>query len=288
MKFRKLICFTALLSILSIQSFAGEFLPDNNRLSQLGFSEQEIADMTPQELDNLENLEGKLISKKSNYMLVTPTASDGIETKTLSSVEANMFLTSHNRTHASQDNNTYQPNGNAYFENSSLLTISFTASDMGYQNGTHRYYYKNSFDWLTGPAYTLNDLIGISVDNVGIINNTETLVYKHDYRTLYSSPETRTHISNSARISASGAGFTIPLAGTDNPNFQWTEKHRGYMSFSGFILNNSNSVNSGLAEYRHAYSNSTESFSVSFPLGISLTSSSESKYYTPLVERLNY
>lgn len=252
---KKLICKKLLIFVLSLMFtmpvFAdnGSILSNNaknnqnsfiqqnqiTRLKGLGFTDDEINTFNEAEYDTFSKLEGKVVSKSTKYYRVEKDKI--VELKAEQALkEVKEYKSKLDKINNSKSSDVDALNSTIASDtsNCSWLTMTTTVSD----TGSRTYLFKNSFQWLTTPFFTLKDVIGISVaSSISIDSNGEYLKYTYDRytnNTAYQYIGTQNIYDYSADVkNVTGYAFKYDIKGTSVDNTEIYTNHRGWMVFSG-------------------------------------------------------
>lgn len=207
-------------------AFAKEKKVDFKHFEQLGFSEQEVKDFTPEEYSEYSKMNGKLVSKVEKYFRISKDAAVEISEQQALKEVAEF------EKKKQQKNGEVGILGNGSDEETtaSWIKLTTTASDQG----NKRFFFKNSFTWLSTPVVVLTDVIGMTKSaSISIDQNTEYFKYTYDrWSALGNYVDTKNVISYTAtKKDIPGYAFTYDLLGTDG--IYIVGGNRGYMSYWG-------------------------------------------------------
>lgn len=244
-----------------------------SRLNGFGFSTDEIQNMSQEDYKKFNEKYGTeskatLISKTTKYYRVkNGTAVEINRSQAESEIEA------YNLKKELQSKGEITQLSTSDTETTSWLTMTTTASQYMvpiYVNGRVSGYIqdgwllKNSFKWLTHPAFKLTDVLGMTFNpNLTYVQDSEFAVYTRDYSGVNPPPsESDYYYSAPHKSNSSGIAFDINLKAYSNNGNGTTKTHRGYMTFQ-VRKNNSWATSTNVyGHYSHLYN--TINYSVSF------------------------
>lgn len=187
---------------------------DIYRLAQLGYSKDEINEMTEQELQHIEGWEGTLINVDEKYIKVTK---DGaVEVPKLEAEKQIKELKE--KQNKSKKSGEISTNATSDTETTSWMVMTTSVS-----YGSGEYTFKNSFEWRTEPVFTLEDAVGIShPEYIAPVTNSEYLKYTYD---RYTNDFSHSYINTNSNYlwsandkNSNGMAFKYDLLGSEYYN----------------------------------------------------------------------
>lgn len=217
------------------------------RYHQLGFTDKEINDLTPEEIEYFNQFNGELVSSDTKYYRIYEDIGEDIGVnKAAGAVQekSNLKVVEISKEQALLEVEQYNASllnahsdisimggGTDTKKSASWLTMTTDVSDLG--GSPKEYLLKNSFTWLTEPNWALTDVLAIThPETVVHIQNSEIAAYTYDRYTLWSGNYIDTKTTNlftADESNSRGKAFKIDIlsgeGGADVRN------HRGYMAF---------------------------------------------------------
>ncbi|KAA1181536.1 hypothetical protein [Paenibacillus sp. B2(2019)] len=239
----------------TVNSFLSD--AEKARLSDFGFSQEEIENFTLDQYNNFNQKVGKdttgeLIGTETTYYKITnhqvtevteQELNEGAaKTNALNKLKESLLIT------AATDN-TIETNW-------MVMTLSTTKLSTGTYN------LKNSFRWKTFPTYKLTDVVGITINpNLTYLNNTEY----GNYQTSSAGVAPIVY-DNYALVATKkdvpGLGFPVDLKSYSS-NGRSTDGHSGYVAFQVQKNNSSALSTNAYGHYAHLYNTINYSISLS-------------------------
>ncbi|WP_139024154.1 hypothetical protein [Desulfosporosinus sp. OT] len=178
------------------------------QFEQLGFSDDEIANLSDVEINRLSEKHGKLVSKVMKYYRV---ANSNNHTMTeITKDQALKEVQEDNK--KSNKNSDVGTMGNPNSSGNSWLSMTTSVSDLGNKD----FYYKNSFKWLTDPLMHFSDVIGMTHnDSLSTISDSDYLkVMYTKYNVTTPSGNQTDYYYTATKKDVTGYAYKFPLRGT--------------------------------------------------------------------------
>lgn len=255
------------------------------RFIELGFSREEINDFTEEDIKSVEDLYGELLEVDEQYYLVSEEGSQLVdEEQALEDIEKYKENKAKNEKANMSDSNLITISSTTQIgsdvEQLSWMKMTTTVSKV-YDPKTQRteYLLKNSFQWLTTPAFTLTDAIAISHPESMIqVQGSEHFTYRYDrYQNMFGgkfvSTGSRTKSSADTKNS-NGMGFKYDIIGSETVNGTkyLVINNRGWMHFRVTQSNKNITHGNAYGHYTHTRGTLTGSIGVKVSLsGLSLS-----------------
>ncbi|MDN8591628.1 hypothetical protein Q0V21_22960 [Paenibacillus sp. 11B] len=251
---------------------------DTLKYAQLGYSSEEVNDLTNETVAYLHNIEGELIGADRKYMEFKPSGDvSEITEQEYEQHEAEINLQQEVESYFSANSIcTISPSGCPDTEiTSNWMQLTTTISKIN-NTSPQEYLIKHDFKWLKKPFYKYKDAVGVAHHtSLTPIQNSEYLTYSMD--SYYSKniiigagPWTSEGIKNinygSANDKTGGIGFEFPLRNdsaslTNGKQYKY-ENHRGTVLYRA-IRNNSSFTHGDLSgHYIHTESGISGSLGV--------------------------
>ncbi|NGP60413.1 hypothetical protein FLT15_19370 [Paenibacillus thiaminolyticus] len=238
-----LLAFLSIVVLSQLTPVASAYEDNTDRYLNLGFSQSEIKGFTEVDRNYLKGLDGDLILRSEKYFQITENG-DAIE------VPKQLAL----RESADALNN--QQLG--VMSSSSWLRMDLTVSQLSTKT-PKEFLFKNSFQWLTEPNFTLKDVVGIThPEHFSHVNNSEIFKYTYDTYTNMLPPSfvgtKDVYQWDANRNNTYGMAFVYDLLGSDRDglgNKLIVRNNRGYMAYRVTLNNNSYFQGSAHAHYAH-------------------------------------
>lgn len=217
------------------------------KLTNLGFTEDEIATFSVSEYEKYKNLDGKIVGKSKKYYRVTKDSMVEITEEKAKSEAEQYRAKKPSKTKTSFNDlskkliafngdlgklNLLLSSGGSDTEYTSWLVLTTTVSDLG----SKTFLCKNSFSWMSDAFVELTDVIGMThSSSISVNQNSEYLKYTYEvYRDIdynqYISTENVTYSTADVKNS-SGYAFKYNLV--MDGLMTYTTYHRGYMVYTG-------------------------------------------------------
>ncbi|MBD8501229.1 hypothetical protein [Paenibacillus arenosi] len=207
-------------------------MTDYERYKQLGFSDQEISDMTDEVKSRLEGMNGVLVESKERYYRVTETVMNAFDEKALVSPTSVEITKEQAYKELAED--LANPISVMSGWGSDQTSTSWMKMTTSYSSlGGGRYYIKNSFDWLKKPMWTLTDVVALTYSGSATFEGgSDFAVYNYDvYNSRNQFQETKTASQfGTPHRNRHGLAFEIDLIGDWATPFAQHKNHRGYVS----------------------------------------------------------
>lgn len=259
---------------------------EDMRFAQLGYSKDELTDITEVTKQHLGNIEGKLIAVDTTYTQINP---DG----TLVEITEAEY---EQKKREIQINSLCNPNiGCSDTETTSnWMRLTTTVSAIS-NTSPKEYLIKHSFQWLKKPTDQYKDAVGTGHNsNLTSIQDSEILTYSYDEEYSknpiiglgpWENRGTKTDYYMTAHKKGSGMGFEMSLrADTFNNSGQYRySNHRGTLSYR-VVKNNTAAIASDVSgHYLHLTKNITTSLGIDIR-GTGTFSITSTTSYTPAIQ----
>lgn len=209
---------------------------------QLGFTPEEMDNLSDEEINRLSGKNGKLVSKVTKYYRVEPVDEPDSMTEPVEQPTLMIEITKEqalkevqedkNKKNQKEKNSTgfsIMSNGSGSSSNS-WLTMTTTVTDLG----NKRFYFKNSFTWLTTPSFRMTDALGMSHNaSISTISGSAYVKVTHTRSYSYGPPAgiQEDYYWTPSTQDVYGEGFKIQLR-KDDAAYIYTSP-RGYMISEG-------------------------------------------------------
>ncbi|NBI27583.1 hypothetical protein [Chengkuizengella marina] len=222
------------------------------RLQDLGFTLQDINEMTIEEYTLQEGLYGEVIGTQKKWFEVDAknnkvkevsekNAKDNIkkwkEEKELQNID---FSTLNDLISDS--------------EQTSWMSVTTYVTKYVDSNGdaTGQYRFKHDFEWLTTPYFALRDVVGISYSDAFTYNqNSEFFKYTYDRYSVFGSYKDTKHVTSNSATKKSSEGIAFEYDLLANDSIYQARNNRGYMYFNATLANSNFTTGNVFGHYAH-------------------------------------
>ncbi|MFE0596008.1 hypothetical protein [Paenibacillus lactis] len=213
------------------------------KYAQLGYSKQELADITDVEKNHLDGIEGQLIAVDTKYTQINPDGTQFEITEEEYKNKQQMVQTSLCNVNTGCSDVEDTPN---------WMRLTTTVSAVS-NTSPKEYLIRHSFQWLKKPTDTFKDAIGTGHHvNLTSVQDSEILTYNYDQEHSknpiiglgpWENQGTKTVYYWTADRKGSGMGFEVQLIGDsfNNSGQYKRSNHRGSLSYR-VIKNNSSAT----------------------------------------------